>query len=195
VRGSGPGPAARPVGWADAIEAARVVAESCGVDLGVERGDDPSFHPGRVARLVLDGVAIGAAGELHPRVVEATGLPARSAAVWLDLDAVVAAAPDVPAAPVVGTAPLAKEDLAVVVDEDVAAAVVLEAVRAGAGDLLESVRLFDVYTGPQVPPGSKSLAFALRFRAPDRTLAAAEIAAARDGALAAAARVGAILRA
>ena len=148
-----------------------------------------------MARLVLDGVVVGAAGELHPRVVEASGLPARAAAMWLDLDAVIEAAPDVRSAPVVGTQPVAKEDLALVVDAGVPSSEVLAAVRAGAGELLESVRLFDVYAGPQVPAGKKSLAFALRFRAPDRTLDAAETAAARDAALAeATARVGAVLR-
>ncbi len=182
-------------GWADAVATARVVADACGVELVVEAGDDPSFHPGRVARLVLDGVVVGAAGELHPRVVEASGLPARAAAMWLDLDAVIAAAPDVRSAPVVGTQPVAKEDLALVVDAGVPSSEVLAAVRAGAGELLESVRLFDVYAGPQVPAGKKSLAFALRFRAPDRTLDAAETAAARDAALAeATASVGAVLR-
>ncbi len=187
---------ARPAGWADAVETARIIADACGVELVVETGDDPSFHPGRVARLVVGGVAVGAAGELHPRVVESAGLPARTSAMWLDLDAVLAAAPDVRPAPVVGTQPLAKEDLAVVVDADVPAAAVLAAVREGAGELLESVRLFDVYAGPQVPAGKKSLAFALRFRAPDRTLDAAETAAAREAALAAATeRVGATLRA
>ena len=153
------------------------------------------FHPGRCAALSVDGAVIGAAGELHPRVVEAAGLPERSAAVWLDLEAVIAAAPEVRPAPVVGTQPLAKEDLAVVVDRPVPAEAVRAALVAGAGPLLESVRLFDVYEGPQVPEGKKSLAFALRFRAPDRTLDAAETAAARAGALAeAAARCGAVLR-
>jgi len=186
---------ARAATWADAIEAARTVADACGVELAVAAGDDPSFHPGRVARLSVGDVTVGAAGELHPRVIEATGLPERSAAMWLDLDAVIDAAPDVRSAPRVGTQPLAKEDLALVVDRAVPAESVREAIIAGAGDLLESVRLFDVYEGPQVGEGMKSLAFALRFRAPDRTLSAEETAAAREGAVAAAReRCGATLR-
>ncbi len=186
---------ARPATWADAIEAAHVVADACGVALAVETGDDPVFHPGRVARLVVAGAPVGAAGELHPRVIEAAGLPSRSAAMWLDLDAVIAAAPWVRPAPQVHTQPVAKEDLAVVVDQGVAAADVLSALAEGAGELLEAIRLFDVYEGPQVPEGKKSLAFALRFRAPDRTLDATETAAARESALAeAAVRVGAVLR-
>jgi phenylalanyl-tRNA synthetase beta chain len=187
--------AARPAGWADAIEAARIIGAACGVEIAVTAGDDAPFHPGRVARLSVGGVVVGAAGELHPRVIEATGLPERSAAMWLDLDAVVAAAPEVRTAPSVGTQPLAKEDLAVVVDRTVAVSDVLASLAEGAGDLLESVRLFDVYEGPQVPEGKRSLAFALRFRAPDRTLSAEEIAAARAAALAeVAARHGATLR-
>ena len=187
--------AARGASWADAIEAARTVADACGVELTVDAGDDPSFHPGRVARLSVGDVTVGAAGELHPRVIEATGLPERAAAMWLDLDAVIDAAPDVRSAPQVGTQPLAKEDLALVVDRSVPAEDVRRAIIAGAGDLLESVRLFDVYEGPQVAEGMKSLAFALRFRAPDRTLSAEETAAAREGAVASAReRCGATLR-
>jgi phenylalanyl-tRNA synthetase beta chain len=95
----------------------------------------------------------------------------------------------------VPTFPLAKEDVALVVDESVPAGEVQAALVAGAGELLEGVRLFDVYTGPQVGESRKSLAFALRFRAPDRTLTAQETAAARDAAVAAAAeRTGAVLR-
>ena len=138
---------------------------------------------------------VGSAGELHPRVVESNGLTERTSAMWLDLDAVIEAAPDVRPAPSVGTQPLAKEDLAVVVDRSVPVSDVLAALSDGAGELLESARLFDVYEGPQVPEGKRSLAFALRFRAPDRTLDAAETAAAREAALASAARrCGATLR-
>jgi phenylalanyl-tRNA synthetase beta chain len=90
---------------------------------------------------------------------------------------------------------VAKEDVALVVDESVPAADVESALRSGAGDLLESIRLFDVYTGPQVGAGKKSLAFALRFRASDRTLTEAEASAARDAAVASAASaVGAVQR-
>jgi phenylalanyl-tRNA synthetase beta chain len=90
---------------------------------------------------------------------------------------------------------VAKEDVALVVAADVPAAAVEAALRAGAGELLESVRLFDVYTGEQVGEGKKSLAFALRFRAPDRTLTEAETSAVRDAAVARAAETtGAVQR-
>ena len=91
--------------------------------------------------------------------------------------------------------PLAKEDVALVVDADVTVAAVEHALCDGAGDLLESIRLFDVYTGEQIGAGQKSLAFALRFRAPDRTLTDAETGAARDAAVARAAELtGAVQR-
>ena len=94
------------------------------------------------------------------------------------------------------TYPVAKEDVALVVDAAVPAAAVGRRLREGAGALLESVRLFDVYTGEQSAAGTKSLAFALRFRAPDRTLTEAETAAARDAAVAAVVReFGAVQRA
>ena len=187
--------AAQDITWADAVDAAHVVTDACGVTVEVSQGNDPSFHPGRCAVIEVDGVVIGYAGELHPRVTEACGLPARTCAMWLDLDAVIAAAPEVRPAPQVGTQPLAKEDLAVVVDRAMPSENVRKALIEGAGDLLESIRLFDVYEGPQVPEGKKSLAFALRFRAPDRTLDAAETTAAREAALASAAKsCGAVLR-
>jgi len=86
--------------------------------------------------------------------------------------------------PTFSTFPVAKEDVALVVDDSVPAAAVEDALREGAGALLESVRLFDVYIGDQVGPGRKSLAFALRFRAPDRTLTDTETTAAREAAVA-----------
>jgi phenylalanyl-tRNA synthetase beta chain len=128
-------------------------------------------------------------------VCEAYGVPARTSAVEVDLDLLIAAAPPVVPAPEFSTYPVAKEDVALVVDADLPAAVLEATLREGAGELLESVRLFDVYTGAQAGEGKKSLAFALRFRAPDRTLTEAETGAARDAAVALAAeRHGAVQR-
>jgi phenylalanyl-tRNA synthetase beta chain len=91
--------------------------------------------------------------------------------------------------------PVVKEDVALVVAEDVPAADVERALLDGGGELLEAVRLFDLYTGEQVGPARKSLAFALRMRAPDRTLTGEESAAVRTAAVAEAARrCGAVLR-
>ena len=122
------------------------------------------------------------------------GFTGRVAAAELDLDALIDAAPDAGPRPRFSTFPVAKEDLALVVDADVSSVVVHDALAA-ASPLIESVRLFDVYTGDQVPAGQKSLAFALRLRAPDRTLTDDDIRQARDAAVAAAATaVGATLR-
>jgi phenylalanyl-tRNA synthetase beta chain len=186
--------AAQPVSWADAVQAARVVGAAARVELDVRRDCHAPWHRGRCAALYVGETLVGHAGELHPRVVEAYGLPNRTVAMELEtglLGAVDAPEP----APAVSTFPMATQDVALVVSADVAAAEVEAALRSGAGELLESLRLFDVYEGPQVGAGGKSLAYALRFRAPDRTLTVDETTAARDAAVAEAhRRTGAVLR-
>jgi phenylalanyl-tRNA synthetase beta chain len=185
----------REAGWSDAIALVRRLGTELGVDIAVAAASRMPWHPGRCAALTAGREPIGYAGELHPKVCHAFGLPARSAAVELDLDVLMRRARDVVPGPEFSTYPLAKEDVALVVADDVTAAEVEAALREGAGDLLESIRLFDVYTGDQVGEGRKSLAFALRFRAPDRTLTEEETAAARDAAVALAAeRTGAVQR-
>jgi phenylalanyl-tRNA synthetase beta chain len=186
----------RPADWADAIALVRRIAGDLAVDVEVRSVARMPWHPGRCAEVLVDGRPIGHAGELHPRVCTAYGLPPRSAAVEVDLDALMERAPDVVPGPLFSTYPVAKEDVALVVDAGVTVAEVEAALREGAGELLESIRLFDVYTGEQVGAGKKSLAFALRFRAPDRTLTEGETSAARDAAVALAAeRTGAVQRA
>ena len=188
----------RAAGWADALAAARLVAERAGVDVVVSADrDHMPWHPGRCARLELtDGTLVGHAGELHPKVVESLGLPARAAAFEMDLSALVAAASGEPVvAASVSAFPAAKEDFAFVVDGDVPAAAVRSAIVAGAGELLEDLALFDVFTGEQVGEGKKSLAYSVRLRAADRTLSAKEVRAVRDAVVASAAdKVGAVLR-
>jgi phenylalanyl-tRNA synthetase beta chain len=188
----GPG---RLAEWTDAIDAALLIGRTLGLTLTVSQDDHAPWHPGRCARLEYAGVLVGHAGELHPRVVERLGLPARACAAEVELDLLLDAFGGIRVAEPVSTFPVAKEDVALVVDAQVPAASVEAALREGAGDLLESVRLFDVYTGPQIGEGRKSLAFALRLRAQDRTLTAAESASARDAAVrAAASLVGAVQR-
>ncbi|GAA1582893.1 phenylalanine--tRNA ligase subunit beta [Actinomadura kijaniata] len=183
----------RPANWADAVEAARVVAAEAGVELTVRADRHEPWHPGRCAALYAGDTLVGHAGELHPRVVKAYGLPPRTCAMELELRG-LGEPRDVAARPV-STYPVATQDVALVVDASVAAAEVEAALREGAGELLESVRLFDVYTGEQVGEGRKSLAYALRFRASDRTLTAEEATQARDTAVVTAAeRTGAVLR-
>jgi phenylalanyl-tRNA synthetase beta chain len=182
-----------PTGWQQAMAFVEAAALTIGLHLDRRAAEYAPWHPGRCAEFMLpSGDVIGYAGELHPSVCTAFGLPARTAAAEIDLDALIAGAPATGDIPTISGFPVAKEDVALIVDEDMPAAVVERALRAGAGPLLESISLFDVYTGPQVGEGRKSLAFALRFRAPDRTLTDAESGAARDAAVAdAVAEVGA----
>jgi phenylalanyl-tRNA synthetase beta chain len=219
----GPG---RPETWADAIEAARSVGAVDHLSFEVRSAVEAPWHPGRCAALYVraaggagqhgagqhgagqrrasqEGASqphewlAGHAGELHPRVIAAYGLPPRTSAFELDLAvlAAAAAAADPVRGPALPAYPLATQDVALVVPDEVPAADVVAALRAGAGELLEDVRLFDVYTGAQLGAGRKSLACTLRLRAPDRTLTAAEATAARDAAVAeAASRTGAVLR-
>jgi len=177
----------RKAEWADAVESFRLVARTLHLTLDVSADHDHApWHPGRSAAFHLDGQLVGHAGELHPRVCKAYGVPARTAVAEIAIDDLIAASPEVNPAPVFSTYPVAKEDVALVVDDAVTADAVHRAL-SGASELIESVRLFDVYTGDQVAEGKKSLAFSLRLRAPDRTLTDDEIKAARDAAVKAAA--------
>ncbi|MDX3129518.1 phenylalanine--tRNA ligase subunit beta [Streptomyces europaeiscabiei] len=190
----------RPADWADTIEAGRAVAREAGADLVVRKGQYGPWHPGRCAEfvIVVDGTerVVGHAGELHPRVLKALGLPARTAAMEIDVDALEQVGDSTPQAPRISSFPVATQDVALVVDSFVPHADVEAALREGAGDLLEGIRLFDVYeNAEQLGDGRKSLAYALRFRAGDRTLTVDEASAARDAAVALAGeRTGAVLR-
>lgn len=189
----GPG---RPADWADAVQAARTALAAAGMAaerVGVRQAVYPPWHPGRCAEVTVDGTPVGHAGELHPSVCEALELPRRTCAMELNLDLVPL--PGVVPAPRFSTYPPALIDVALLVDEAVPAEEVRAALVAGAGELLESARLFDVYTGAQVGEGRRSLAYKLTFRAPDRTLTGEEAVAARDRAVAEVAnRFGAELR-
>lgn len=182
---------ARSYGWQDAIAAASDILELCHLPWSIARSEFAPWHPGRCAELIVDGKPVAHAGELHPRIIAKYGLPARSAAFAVALSAL----PESPRVrPItVGTMPAALQDVALMVDEKVAAGDVEAALRIGAGPLLESITLFDRYD--KVGDGKVSLAFALVFRAEDRTLTGAEITALRESAVAQAARAtGAILR-
>ncbi|NIH81088.1 phenylalanine--tRNA ligase subunit beta [Amycolatopsis viridis] len=181
-------------GWADAVQAARLVGQAAGVELRVRNAELAPWHPGRCAELLVGDWPVGHAGELHPKVIEALGLPKRTVAMELDLDA-IPLREDRPA-PVISPYPPVLLDVALVVDAQVPAADLAAALTAGGGDLLEDTALFDVYTGDQVGAGKRSLAYKLRFRAADRTLTVDEATAARDAAVAeAGSRYGAELRA
>lgn len=179
--------------WADAIRAAQIIAEASGVELTLRAAELAPWHPGRCAQLLVGDLAVGYAGELHPKVVDALGLPARTCAMELKLEALPLV--DRRPAPAPSPYPPVLLDVALVVDESVPAAEIANTLRNGGGDLLEDLHLFDVFTGEQVGKGKRSLAYSLRFRAPDRTLTVEEATAARDSAVSAAAnRFGAALR-
>jgi phenylalanyl-tRNA synthetase beta chain len=200
----------RVASWADAVQAARIVLDAAGVPATVRAASRAPWHPGRCAEIAVAGPAgragsagvagasggeaiVGYAGELHPAVCAALELPPRTAAMELDLDALPLAG--VAPAPVFSTYPPALIDVALIVAAETPAEQVREALVAGAGPLLETARLFDVYTSEALGEGRKSLAYKLTFRAGDRTLTVEEAVAARDAAVHMAAdRLGATLR-
>jgi phenylalanyl-tRNA synthetase beta chain len=173
----------RPAGWrtpgqpADFYSAKGLLESllaAAGVDWEAEPAELPFLHPGRQAAVVAGGVTLGFAGELHPEVARAWDLEGPVAVLELDLDALPERGDDVYRD--VTSVPAVRQDIAVVVPDDVPAASVEAAVRAGGGELLESLSVFDLYRGEQVGEGRKSLALRLEFRAPDRTLTDEEVA-------------------
>ncbi len=197
----GPWGPARRFDATDAVGWVVEVGRALGLGLTVRAADRAPFHPGRCVEVVVpatgpgEASVVGHAGELHPRVCAALGLTDRTVAGELSVDALVAATVSAVQARPLSTYPVAHTDVALVVDEAVPAAEVEAALRAGAGEHLESLILFDLYRGDQVGPRKKSLAFRLSFRAPDRTLVTEEVSALRDAATAAAAQaVGAVQR-
>lgn len=177
--------------WHDAVAAAQNLIELIGLKTEVRRSDFAPWHPGRCAEILVAGKPVSHAGELHPRVLEIFGLPKQSVGWVINVDG-LPKSPLVQPEPV-KVMPAAVQDLALVVDTQVSAAELIAALRSGAGELLESIELFDRYD--QIGGGKISLAFTLTFRAPDRTLTTSEVSAARERAAAsAAARCGATIR-
>ena len=187
----GPG---RRAETADALEAVRIIARASGIDVSFRAAQHLPWHPGRCAEVLVGETPVGHAGQLHPAVIERSGLPTGTCAVELNLDAIPVV--DALPGPRVSPFPAVFQDVSLVVPVNVPAQAVADAVREGAGELLEDIQLFDVFTGPQIGEDRKSLTFALRFRAPDRTLTEDDASAARDAAVRRAAEaVGAELRA
>jgi phenylalanyl-tRNA synthetase beta chain len=201
---------AAPGGWRSAsvpadFYAARALLEAlmgaAGVEWRAEPGSRPFLHPGRSALVTALGSSaqrageIGWLGELHPLVARAWELDGPVAAFEVDFGALAELAPVATAYHDVTSFPAVLQDIAVVVPEDVTAAGVEEAVRAGGGELLAGQRVFDLYRGEQVGEGSKSLALRLEFRAPDRTLTDEEVARRRAAIERELAAIGGSLRA
>ena len=194
-----PGAVAVPSGLSDALDVVRQLSLALAVEIAVAAGSHPALHPGRTAELSIhteDGPrVVGVAGELLPSIARELDLPRVVALVELDLDALIELGGRVAASAQLGTLPAATQDLSLVVPIEAPAGEVLAAVVAGAGALLEDARLVDDYRGAGMAAGRKSLTFALRFRAPDRTLTAAEASEAKlAGAARAAELFGATVR-
>lgn len=180
--------------WRDAIEAVVSAARTIGATASVSKASRAPFHPGRTALITVGQTEVGYAGEIAPAVCQAFGLPPRSLGFEFSVTALSQARGTAPIGVVpVGTQPVAKEDIALVVSDTVEAATIEQIIREAGGELLESVSLFDVYTGDQVGQGKKSLAFSMRFRS-DHTLNAEEIAAVRNKIVKRASGAGASLR-
>ncbi|WBU38871.1 phenylalanine--tRNA ligase subunit beta [Homoserinibacter sp. YIM 151385] len=194
-RAKQPGAAAEPAGLADALDSVRILARSVGAEVRVVQGSHPALHPGRTASILVGEEVVGVAGELLPSLAAELDLPRIVALAEVDLDRLVALAPSELRARPIGTLPAATQDLSLVVRAEVPAGEVLASVREGAGELLEAISLVDDYRGRGLEEGEKSLTFALRFRAADRTLTAAEASEAKLAGLALATeRHGATLR-
>ncbi|GEA43721.1 phenylalanyl-tRNA synthetase subunit beta [Corynebacterium striatum] len=172
IEHEGPWGEGRAFTYADAIESARQVARAAGVEIELEAAEELPWHPGRCAavKAVVDGesIIVGYAGELHPQVLEALNLPARTCAMEIDVTALPT--DELFPAPVLSAFPALHQDIALIVDESTPAEEVRKVVEEGAGELLEAVELFDVFRGEQLGADKKSLAFKLIFRADDRTL-------------------------
>jgi len=177
--------------WVEAVGFALSLVENTGNLSTTVPSDFAPWHPGRCAEIQVAGKAVGHAGELHPRVIAQLGLPDRSCAFVVVLSAIPVLESKKSKSLV--TMPPAIQDISLLVDENISASAVESALREGAGELLESINLFDRYE--KVGEGKISLAFTLVFRAPDRTLTADEVSKYREAASALAAKkCGAVLR-
>lgn len=190
-----PGREAEAAGLEVALDAVRVIAAAAGVEIDVAQAQRAALHPGRTGVLTVGGTEVGYVGELLPQVAADADLPGRVTVAELDLDAILQLAGERVTVASLSTFPAATQDVSLVVDASLPAAALRDALVEGAGELLESLRLVDDYRGQGVPEGSKSLTFALRFRAPDRTLTSAEATEAKlAGVALARERHGATLR-
>jgi len=190
-----PGQPATPFDVADGLDAVRVIAAAAGLEIEVSQARRAALHPGRAGTVSVAGTEVGYVGELLPAVADAADLSGRVVVAELDLDLLLELADRRVVAASLSGYPVATQDVSLVVGAEIPAAAVRAALVDGAGELLESLRLVDDYRGQGVPEGAKSLTFALRFRAGDRTLTAAEATEAKlAGVAVAAERFDATLR-
>ncbi|MEY3685556.1 MAG: hypothetical protein RJB00_506, partial [Actinomycetota bacterium] len=161
----------RVVEWSDAVDLVRELIEESGNDYSIEAVDLAPWHPGRCAEFRVDGKAVAHAGQIHPRVTSALALPDATVAFALIVDALKF--PDNFKASPISVMPAAIQDISLFVDQKVPAEKVEAALKEGAGELLESIALFDRYQ--KEGEAQVSLAFSLVFRASDRTLTSDEV--------------------
>jgi phenylalanyl-tRNA synthetase beta chain len=184
-----------PSGLSDALASVAQIGQALAVDIRIASGSHHALHPGRTAELLVGNRSVGFAGELLPSLADQLDLPRTVAVAELDLDSLIELSRVHVTATGIVTMPAATQDLSLVVATDVPAGDVLATVTEGAGGLLERAVLVDDYRGTGLLDGHKSLTFALRFRAADRTLTAAEASEAKNAAVALAAkRHGATVR-
>ena len=157
--------------------------------------DDPSYHPGRCAKVSVDGVDVGVIGQVHPLVAKNYGIEAEVYCAEIDFTKLFALQlPDATYVPL-PKYPSVSRDLALVCNEEITVAQVEDVIGASAGKLLRGIRLFDIYRGTGVPEGKKSMAFSIELRADDRTLTDADSEGVVSKVLAALAdKLGAALR-
>lgn len=136
---------------------------------------NPVFHPGRTARIEISGVNVGVIGEIHPNVTENYRLDNKVFVMQIDLEEIIQASGGLKKYSPLPKYPSVERDIAIVVPQNVLSAEINKAIRKNAGSLLESINLFDVYQGEQIEKGYKSMAFALKFQALDRTLKDEEV--------------------
>jgi phenylalanyl-tRNA synthetase beta chain len=149
--------------------------------VSVRKASATFLHPGKTAEVLSANQVLGVLGELHPKVAQAFGFKEQAVLVAeLDLEALLATVPTRYAYRPFSTFPPAKRDIAIVVPQETTADAVRAELVQGGGALLSDIELFDVYTGDTIPAGTKSLAFALSYQAPDRTLGEKEIEKAHD---------------
>ncbi len=132
--------------------------------------DHPAFHPGKTAKLAINGVLVGYLGEIHPEVAENFECPAQTYIAVLDVKSLIDNADMIRQYKHLPRYPAVSRDIAMLIRDEVLVKEIEAVIRKQGGKLIEEVRLFDVYRGDQVPEGMKSVAYNITFRAPDRTL-------------------------
>ncbi|MFM8927554.1 MAG: phenylalanine--tRNA ligase subunit beta [Rhodoluna sp.] len=182
-------------GYAEAIGTIRALASLLSIEIQLEQVVTKGFHPGRTAAIRSGETLLGFAGEIHPDVTAGFDLPRQVSFFEMNLDLLTECVPNVVSAKAIFTYPAATQDLSLVIESSVPAQDVLNLIRESAGELLEEVVLVDDFRGGNLKDNEKSLTFALRFRASDRTLTQIEATQAKDSAVQAAnARFGATIR-